>query len=172
MEAWSLVDQSYVDRTFHNHDWLSIRLKAVKRTKASMPEDVHRTIRNMLALLGDPYTGLLFPQQLWSLTSSATGTLAGVGVEMFPTRVDDHLTVSELLDGSPATKSGIRSGDAITLIDGESTDTLTPDDAAARIRGRPGTSNVLIVVHASVREENVNLVRENSGLCSVTAMPL
>lgn len=176
-EAWRIVDQSFVDRTFNHHDWFSIRMKTVKKQYPSVT-DAYPAIRDMLSLLADPYTRFLTPQQLSSLTSSATGELAGVGVEMFPARVGDALKVAEPLDGSPAARAGIKPSDVIRYIDGESTDGLTPDEAAARIRGKPGTSVLLTVMHSDgggkgkSTEETVRLTRENLKLRSVTIKTL
>lgn len=167
-EAWRVVDQSFVDRTFNHHDWFSIRMKAVKKAYASS-DDAYTAIRNMLALLDDPYTRFLTPQQFASLTSTATGEVVGVGVEMFPTRVNDMLKVTAPVDGSPADRAGIRPSDVIVLIDGEDTDMLTPDEAAARIRGKEGTNVSLTVVHDGGKgiEEELRMVRENLKLKSV-----
>lgn len=169
-EAWRVVDQSYVDRTFNHHDWFSVRMRAVKRAYASVDEG-YSAIRDMLALLSDPYTRFLSPQQFTSLSSSATGEVAGVGVEMFPTRVDDTLKVTSPVDDSPAARAGVKPNDIILLIDGEATDELSPDEAAARIRGRPGTSISLTVVHDEGRgkEESFDMVRESLKLKSVKA---
>jgi carboxyl-terminal processing protease len=138
-EAWRIVDQSFVDRSFNNHDWFKVRMKAVKRAYASV-EDGYSAIRDMLALLDDPYTRFLTPNQYTSLTSTASGDVAGVGVEMLPSRVDGKLIIISAVENSPAERVGVRSNDAIILIDGEDIADLTPDEAAARIRGRPGTS--------------------------------
>lgn len=172
-EAWRVVDQSYVDRTFNNNDWFSVRMKTVKRQYPTV-EDAYPAIRNMFALLADPYTRFLTPQQYSSLTSSATGEFAGVGVEMFPARVDDALKVSSPLDDSPAARAGIRPLDVIRYIDGEDASPLTPDEAAARIRGKPGTSLLLTIVHddGAGREETVKLVREALKLRTVNVSTL
>lgn len=169
-EAWRVVDQSYVDRTFNNHDWFRIRMKAVKRAYSSVDEG-YDAIRQMLALLSDPYTRFLTPQQYTSLTSTATGEIAGVGVEMYPARVDDALKVTTPVDDSPAARAGVRPADVITLIDGEDVTALTPDEAAARIRGTPGTRVSLTVVHDDGRgkEESFEMVRESLKLKSVSA---
>lgn len=169
-EAWRVVDQSYVDRTFNHQDWFSVRMRAVKRAYASVDEG-YSAIRDMLALLSDPYTRFLSPQQFTSLTSSATGEVAGVGVEMFPTRVDGVLKVTSPVDDSPAGRAGVKPNDVILLIDGEATDDLSPDEAAQRIRGRPGTSISLTVVHDEGKgtEESFEMVRENLKLKSIKA---
>lgn len=174
-EAWRVVDNAFVDRTFNNLDWFSIRMKAVKRKYASVNE-AYVAIRDMLGLLADPYTRFLTPQQYASLTSTATGELAGVGVEMYPARVDNALKVASPLDGSPAARAGIRSHDIIEYIDGESTDGLTPDEAAARIRGKPGTSINITVIHEAKQgkpvEETLRLKREALRLQTVSVTPL
>lgn len=167
-EAWRIVDQSYVDRSFNNHDWFKVRMKAVKRAYADVDEG-YSAIRNMLSLLEDPYTRFLTPNQYASLTSSASGDLAGVGVEMFPTRVDDKLMITSTVDNSPAERSGIRSNDIITLIDGEDVSELSPDEAAARIRGNPGTSVQLELRRdkGTGEEYVVDMKRESLKLKSV-----
>lgn len=174
-EAWRIVDNAFVDRTFNNLDWFSVRMKAVKRKYTSVNE-AYVAIRDMLALLADPYTRFLTPQQYASLTSTATGELAGVGVEMYPARVDNMLKVASPLDGSPAARAGIRSHDIIEYIDGETTDGLTPDEAAARIRGKPGTSINITVIHEATQgkpvEETMRLTREALRLQTVTVTPL
>lgn len=144
-EAWRIVDQSYVDRTFNNHDWFKIRMKAVKRPYASMDES-YNAIREMLQLLDDPYTRFLTPEQYDNITSSASGDLAGVGVEMLPSRLDEKLVVSSAFENSPAERSGVHANDVIMAIDGEDVSNLSPDEAAARIRGRPGTYVQLALV--------------------------
>lgn len=170
-EAWRLVDQSYVDRTFNHHDWFSIRMKSVKKAYTSTQE-AYAAIRNMLSLLGDPYTRFLTPQQYSSLTSSATGEVAGVGVEMFPARIDHMLKVTAPVDDSPAQRAGIRPADVILLIDGETTDSLTPDEAAARIRGSPGTTVSLTVLHDGGKEEELHMVRESLKLKTIKVSQL
>lgn len=176
-EAWRLVHNVYVDKTFNNLDWFSVRMKAVKRKYASI-NDAYSAISDMLALLADPYTRFLTPQQYASLTSTATGEVAGVGVEMFPARIDNHLKVASPIDGSPAARAGIRSYDIIQSINGEPTSGLTPDEAATKIRGKPGTSVNLTIVHQSKNgsessvEETVKLKREALKLQTVSVVPL
>jgi len=164
-EAWRVVNQSFVDQSFNGVDWFKIRMKNVKKPMSTM-DDAYETIRGMLKLLDDPYTRFLSPAQLESLTSAATGELAGVGVQLYPARVDGELKILNPIEGGPAARSGVRKGDIITDIDGESLDTLSPDEAAARIRGSPGT-RVSINVSNSSGDRRVDLVRENLRITSV-----
>ncbi|CAN8075895.1 unnamed protein product [Agarophyton chilense] len=169
-EAWRIVDQSFIDRTFNQKDWFQTRMRAVKKSYGSMDE-AYKAIRDMLALLEDPYTRFLTPPEYISLSSSTTGEVAGVGVEMFPARVDDKLKVTAPVDDSPAQRAGVRPADIIRFIDGEDTSNLSPDEAAARIRGIPGTTVTLSVVHdgGSGKEESFTMIREKLKLKSVKA---
>lgn len=93
----------------------------------------------MLGSLDDPYTRFLTPSQYNSLTAAASGSVAGVGVTFFPARVDGDLVIAAPVDGSPAARAGVQPGDVLLEIDGEDLSGLTPDDAAARVRGPPGS---------------------------------
>lgn len=169
-EAWRAVDQAYVDRTFSGQDWFRVRQRAVKRAYTSIDEG-YSAIRTMLASLNDPYTRFLTPDQYASLVSTATGDLVGVGVQMFPAPIDGRIVVTGPMDGSPAARAGVRPRDAIAYIDGEEVDGLTPDDAAARIRGAPGSEVALTVVRdgGAGAEETLVMKRERLRLQSVSS---
>mmetsp|Transcript_27506 Transcript_27506/g.66764 ORF Transcript_27506/g.66764 Transcript_27506/m.66764 type:complete len:458 (+) Transcript_27506:502-1875(+) len=167
-EAWRIVDQSFVDRTFNNQDWFKIRMKAVKHQYDGM-DDAYEGIRQMLAKLDDVYTRFLSPDQYSSLTSSATGEVVGVGVELFPARVDGNVVVMNPVDDSPAMKAGVRANDVISEIDGEDLDGLSPDEVAARIRGAPGTT-VFITLKRQTEESQVEIRREYLKLKTVKAV--
>lgn len=172
-EAWRAVDQAYVDRTFSGQDWFRVRQRAVKRAYESMDEG-YGAIRTMLASLGDPYTRFLTPDQYASLVSTATGDLVGVGVQMFPAPVEGRIVVTGPMDGSPAARAGVRPRDAISYIDGEDVEGLSPDDAAARIRGPPGSDVAITVKRDEGKGEETTLVmkRERLRLQSVSASSL
>jgi carboxyl-terminal processing protease len=70
----------------------------------------------------------------------------GIGIEL-DIRAQ-QLTVMSPVVGTPAYAAGIRSGDRIVAIDGQSTAGLKHDDAVRRLRGDPGQRVTLSVVHA------------------------
>lgn len=125
----------------------------------------------MLGSLDDPYTRFLTPSQYNSLTAAASGSVAGVGVTFFPARVDGDLVIAAPVDGSPAARAGVQPGDVLLEIDGEDLSGLTPDDAAARVRGPPGSEVSLSITHPGPRSslERLDLVREELKLPSVVA---
>lgn len=169
-EVWRIVDDGYVDRTFNGQDWFKIRTRAVKAQYANQ-EAGYAAVRKMLASLNDPYTRFLTPPQYTSLTAAASGSVAGVGVTFFPARVDGELVIAAPVDGSPAARGGVQPGDVLLEIDGEDLSGLTPDDAAARVRGPPGSEVSLAITHPGPRSSLVrlDLVREVLKLPSVVA---
>lgn len=150
-EAWRLVDYSFLDRTFNHQDWFGLRQKYVRQTQYKDMEDAHTAIDTMLQTLGDKYTRYLPPSKYQSLVDSATGTLAGVGIEISQNQQSGKIFASDIQDNSPAMAAGIRAGDVFVTVDGTPFDTptsgdknlqsfsSTPDDVAVLLRGPPGS---------------------------------
>ena len=81
-------------------------------------------IAQMYASLGDPKTHALAPERRKARQAALSGQFEGMGALLAITRskkadVDySHLTVVDVMPGSPAEKSGLRSGDNVTELDG------------------------------------------------------
>ena len=101
-----------------------------------------RIIDSMLSNF-DPYTEYYEEKDLEDLTLKTEGEFSGVGLEIY--MYEDQLTVVGPIEGSPASKSGIYTGDAIMNIDGESTSGLELKDATSKIRGKAGTEVILTI---------------------------
>lgn len=91
----------------------------------------------------DPYSVYLSSEGLRNLEIGTMGEFEGIGVEI--TVRDGFLTVISPIEGSPAQEAGMRSGDVIVSIDGESTEKTNIVDALDRIRGREGTKVDIVV---------------------------
>ena len=101
-----------------------------------------RIIDSMLSNF-DPYTEYYEEKDLEDLTLKTEGEFSGVGLEIY--MYEDQLTVVGPIEGSPASKSGIYTGDAIMNIDGESTSGLELKDATSKIIGKAGTEVILTI---------------------------
>lgn len=95
----------------------------------------------------DKYSGYISPAMLAQFEEIIEREFGGVGIEIMPDPDNQQLTVACPLYGTPAHLAGIRPGDKILRIDGESTQGLTPADASDRIRGTPGEPVVLDILH-------------------------
>lgn len=75
---------------------------------------------------------------LVALDGGPTLELGGIGAGL--AQVPDGLALQNVFPGDPASRAGLRAGDRIVSIDGDSTDGMSIADALQRIRGQPGTS--------------------------------
>jgi carboxyl-terminal processing protease len=99
-------------------------------------------IKGMVAEL-DPHSAYLAPEDYSIFQGDTEGHFGGVGVEVdFST---DFVTIIAPIEGSPAERAGIRSGDRIVAIDGQSVRGRSPVDLVRAMRGDPGTK-VLITI--------------------------
>jgi carboxyl-terminal processing protease len=104
---------------------------------------VEGAIKGMVENL-DPHSSYLPPEEWKQFQSDTEGKFGGVGLE-----VDgrgDKLTVIAPIEGSPAARAGIKSGDQIIAVDGEDVVGQPLDKVVKRMRGAPGTK-VRITVH-------------------------
>ncbi|KAM3091091.1 carboxyl-terminal processing protease CtpA [Phormidesmis sp. 146-35] len=167
-EVWRIVDRSYVDSSFNHQNWWAIREKYLKQPLPNR-EAAYTAIQQMLAGLDDPFTRLLKPDQYRSLQTSTSGELTGVGLQIALDPATKRLRVIAPVEGSPAAKSGIRPADSILMIDGITTEGLTLDDAAERMRGTIGSHVTLTIEREGEASKDIELVRDRIALNPVYA---
>ena len=129
-------------------------------------------IRGALDSLNDPYTEYISPAD-FQLGDGFESSYQGIGAT-----VSDQTGVIQIgapFRGSPAEAAGIRSGDIILAVDGESTEGWTATQAVQRIRGPRGTEVVLTVRHTEgggPEVEDIRIVRDEIRIESVYTIPL
>lgn len=164
-EAWRTVDATYLDRTFNGQDWFQLRENYVKKKYKNMAE-AQDAVSEMISKLGDKYTRYLSPAKYQSMVDSATGTLAGVGVEI-ATNKEGLVMVSDVEPNSPAQKAGLMPNDLFVEGDGVRFDaTTTPDDVALKLRGPIG-SRVGVTVSRGGEIKDFIITREPITVTSV-----
>jgi carboxyl-terminal processing protease len=164
-EAWRLVDNSFLDRSFNGKDWFQIRQTYVKQKYKNMDE-ARTAIEGMVSQLGDKYTRYLSPAKYQSIVDSATGTLAGVGAEI-ATNKEGRVIASDTEEKSPARGAGMQAGDIFVEVDGTTFDAKsTPDDVALKLRGPKGT-RVGVVMERNGKVMDFILTREPITITAV-----
>ena len=101
-------------------------------------ELVYGAIKGMLETL-DPHTTFLKPDQYREMKSDTSGQFSGVGIEVDVR--DGVLTVVSVMEGTPAARAGLLTGDQLIKIDDQPTRGMT--DYVQRMRGKKGTQVVL-----------------------------
>jgi carboxyl-terminal processing protease len=170
-EAWRLVDNSFLDRTFNHQDWFALRQKYVVQTKYKNMEEAQNAIAAMVNTLGDKYTRYLTPSQYQSLVDSATGVLSngGVGIEITKNSQTNQIYASDIQENSPAAKAGIQINDIFVQVDGQPiTESNTPDDVAVLLRG-PMQSKVGVVMQNHITQQNVDYILQRQPI-TITAV--
>ncbi len=165
-EAWREVDATYLDRTFNGQDWFQMRQDLVKQKYKTM-DDAHDAVANMMSKLGDKYTRYLTPAKYQSMVDSATGTLAGIGVEI-ATNKDQLAIVSDVEPDSPAQKAGLLPKDVFLEGGGAKFDaSSTPDDVATQLRGPVGSKVGVTVLRDGTTTKDFIIQREPIKVTSV-----
>lgn len=111
----------------------------IKRDYVESVDDrtlLQAAIRGMLSDL-DPHTAYLDHEEYEQLEEGTSGRFEGIGIEVIMSNGD--LRIVSPIDGTPAAEAGVKPGDVITAIDGESTADMTLEQAVKRMRGEPGT---------------------------------
>ncbi len=120
-------------------------------------ELISDAINGMLQSL-DPHSSYISPDQFKDLQVSTSGEYGGLGMEV--TSVSGVVKVVAPIDDSPAKTAGIKAGDFITEIDGESIIGVTLSEAVDRMRGKPGEPITISVVRGDGDPLEFELIRE------------
>jgi carboxyl-terminal processing protease len=126
---------------------------------------IEAAINGMLSAL-DPHSGYLNAKAYQEMQVQTRGEFGGLGIEV--TTENGFVKVISPIEGTPAFRAGILTGDFITHISGESTQGLTLNQAVERMRGPVNTDIKLTIARPGVeRPFDVTLTREVIRIASV-----
>ena len=97
---------------------------------------VYASINGMLRTL-DPHSIFLTPEAFRKMAERQRGTFFGIGCLV--SMRSGRLIVISPIEGAPAWRVGMRTGDVIATIDGEPTEGMKLDEAVGRLKGPKGT---------------------------------
>ena len=106
----------------------------------------------------DPHSSYVTPEEFKALQETTSGKYGGLGMEV--TTEEGVVKVVSPFDDSPADKAGIKAGDYLTAIEGESILGLSLSDAVKQMRGKPGEPITVTVVTEGEDPRDVTLIRE------------
>ncbi len=149
--VWNLLEQKYVDAE---------KLDAKKL--------FYGAIRGMMEATGDPYTTFLEPTENKKFSEDISGNFEGIGAELGIK--GGILTIVAPLQGSPAEKAGLRSGDKIIKIDGNESGDMGIEEAVDNIRGPKNTSVTLTIFREG--EQDTQEIKIQRGMINVKSVVL
>lgn len=127
-------------------------------------ELAYSSIRGMLQTL-DPHSYFLDPRHFDRLREEYKGKYYGLGILI--QKQAKRLVVISPIEGGPAYRLGIRSGDVISHINGETTEPITSEEAMMRLRGPEGTEVTITIAREGRDPFDLTIVREEIALYSV-----
>ncbi|RAK61735.1 S41 family peptidase [Phenylobacterium hankyongense] len=144
-------------------------LDTVERQYVTPVDDtklIHAALDGMLTSL-DPHSGYLDPESFDDMRDQTRGEYGGLGLEV--TSEDGVVKVISPMDGTPAANAGVKAGDFITAVNGDSVLGLSVNDAVKQMRGKPGETVTLTIAREKSDPFDVKLVREVIKPKSATA---
>ncbi len=117
---------------------------------------IEDAINGMLQSL-DPHSSYLNAETFRDMQTSTAGEYGGLGMEV--TSDSGFVKVVAPIDNTPATKAGIKAGDYITEINGDSLIGLSLSEAVEQMRGKPGEPITVTVVRKDEDPMEITMVR-------------
>lgn len=133
--------------------------------------DIEYTAINGMLTQLDPHSIILPPKEFNEFKIGTTGKFGGLG--MVVGLREGILTVISPIEGTPAARAGMKAGDKIIEIDGESTINMNLTESVGKLRGDPGTQVVLsVMTEKAAQPKPVTLKREIIAIPTVESASL
>ena len=152
-------DQSRMASAYDLRRAVDSMLSASRDTVGVMPEALLHEFGNGAIAELDPYTAIIWPDEVARFQRSTQGEFIGVGIRI---QLDElqNITIVTPLEGTPAQRAGLQADDIIKKVDGISAVGLGLDQAVEVITGPPNTEVTLTVERKSEDEAGDEVLEE------------
>lgn len=141
------------------------RVRAQYVEEVDSEQLIQAAIGGMLTSL-DPHSSYMAPDDFADMQVQTRGEFGGLGIEV--TQEEGYIKVVSPMDDTPADKAGIKAGDFITQVNGESTMGLNLDEAVDKMRGPVGSEIILTIVREGTQDPfDVSLIRDTIKVTAV-----
>jgi len=148
-----------VDFDLYWEVWQNFKVNFVEQNKIKDKEMFYGSLQGLAASLGDPYTLFMDPESFQEFNDDLAGTFEGIGAEVGMR--NEMVTIIAPLEGLPAAKAGLRAGDKVLAIDGQTALGLSVDEAVKKIRGPKGTKVTLTILRGkSDKSQDIVITRD------------
>jgi carboxyl-terminal processing protease len=147
-----------------SYEYLKVFTEVLSLVKKNYVEEVktkdliYGAIKGMLNSL-DPHSAYMPPEAYKDMQLDTKGEFGGIGIQIG--LKDGVLTVIAPIEDTPAYNAGIKSGDKIVKINGESTRDMGLHDAVSKMRGQKGTSVAITIMREGWKDtKDFTIVRD------------
>jgi len=127
-EAYNFIDDEYYDRSKIDHSKMN-----------------DETIKSLIETLNDKHSTYVSPEKWQIASSDLTGSYQGIGAYVDMANDKSSIIIVSPIEGGPAEAVGIKGGDKVLKVDGESIVGMSLNEAIALIRGPEGSSVTLTI---------------------------
>lgn len=163
-------ESSKQDEQVNTYELLNIFGEVLERAKLMYVEDVtdkkliEASLNGMLTSL-DPHSSYLNEEDYKYMNEQTQGKFGGLGIEI--TMENGIVKIISPIDDTPASKAGIKAGDYITDIDGETVVGLTLNEVVSKLRGKIGTKVKITISRENKKPFTVTLKRDEIKIQAV-----
>lgn len=128
---------------------------------------VEGAIKGMFEGLNDPYSTYMTKKEFDALLEYTKGSFGGIGVYV-SAEDDGFITIVSPIEDTPGARAGLKAGDKILKVDGETVSSKDIDKAVSKMKGEPGTKVTITIAREGVQEPfDVHITREEIRIQTV-----
>jgi len=117
----------------------------------------------------DAHSSFFAPENYKAVMESTSGEFSGIGVSIISKAPDDDtLVIIDVIQGGPAEKAGVKSGDKIIEVNGEKIKMLTSDEVVSKLKGKVGSQLSLKVLRNKKPIDFTvtrDIIKDRTSLC-------
>ncbi len=161
LQAYANTKQELSEEDYRMMNVFSLVLNNLSKhyvEEKSNADLITAAIKGMLKSL-DPHSAFLVKKEVEKLIESTTGKFGGLGIHIIPDTTTNTIKIIAPIDGTPAQKAGLQSGDLIIEIDGTYVEDIEHNEAVKRMRGEPDTDVTLTILREGEPPFDVKITR-------------
>lgn len=170
LSRWSLLGNVNAEEGKH-YERVKTFAEAITLLKKNYVEEVddkeliYGAIKGMLNSL-DPHSSFMTPEAYKEMQVDTRGEFGGLGIQIGIK--DNMLTIIAPIEDTPAYRAGVKAGDRIIKINGESTKTMSIHDAVTKLRGPKGSPVTITIVREDIEKPlDITIIRDIIKIKSV-----
>lgn len=147
---WQIINFQRIDHhSYSQYIELLDKVQSIYPEKQEPSELIYSSIDGMIQFL-DPHSNFLDPKDYKAMLLRQEGKFSGIGI-LIGLR-SGKITVISPVEGTPAHRLGVRPGDIISEIDGESTENMNINEVVDKLRGPKGSIVQITIIRVGVKE--------------------